>query len=72
MKCGISSDIPLKKKECKGYQILPYFMPDKFTQPYEIIILKDIEVVDNNKSSFLKGMLSKRLLAFIYICLIMF
>ena len=72
MKCGISSDIPLKKKECKGYQILPYFMPDKFTQPYEIIVLKDIEVVDNNKSSFLKGMLSKRLLAFIYICLIMF
>ena len=61
----------LEKKECEDYQILPNFMPDKFTQPYEIIVLKDIEVV-SNKSMFLNGILSKRLLSFIYICLIMF
>ena len=72
MKCGISSDISLKKKECEEYQILPYFMPDKFTQPYEIIVLKDIKVENSNKSMFLNGALTKRILSFIYIYLIMF
>ena len=71
MKCGISSKTPLKKEECTDYKILPYFIPDKFTQPYEIIVLDDIKVVDNI-SIFLKMMLSKRLLSFIYICLLMF
>ena len=71
IKCGIISDYQIKKEECIEYRIDPLFLPLLYAEPYEVIVLSDIKVV-NSESTFLDYLSFKRLLSFIYICLFVF